>query len=187
LDFEKLIALDVEGDLPERKAAKLGEHLKACRNCREFAEKLQASQAVLKSLAQEAMDEAMLREVRRRVLGGIATEAAPHRFLAWRFALGAALVATVILAAITLWRPRGHGVSESTREVSKQPRMVAVQPAPTAPEHPRVRTEKAKRVLQRRKQPQGPLAASVSPPPAGQLRIKLVTDDPNVVIYWLVD
>jgi anti-sigma factor RsiW len=187
LDFEKLIALDVEGDLPERKAAKLVKHLKACRNCREFGEKLQASQAVLKSLAQEPVEDAVLREVRQRVLGGIATEAEPHRLPAWRFALGAALVATLIFAAITLWRPRGHGVSKSIREVSKQPRMAAVRPAPTAPEYPRARTEKAKHVLRLRKQPRGSLTPSVKPPQAAQLTVKLVTDDPDVVIYWLVD
>jgi anti-sigma factor RsiW len=187
LDFEKLIALDVEGDLPERKAAKLGEHLKVCPNCREFAEKLQASQAVLKSLAQEPMDEAMLREVRRRVLGGIAPEGAPHRFLAWRFALGAVFVATAIFATATLWRLRGHGVSEGTREISKQPRMAAVRAAPTVSEHPQARTEKVKHVLRQRKRSQAPLIASGKPPQVAQLTVKLVTDDPNVVIYWLVD
>jgi anti-sigma factor RsiW len=187
LDFEKLIALDVEGDLPERKAAKLGEHLKACRNCREFAEKLQASQALLKSLAQEPVEDAVLREVRQRVLDEIATEVEPDRFPAWRFALGAALVASVILAAITLWRLRGHGVSESTREVSKQPRMAAVRPAANSSEYARVRTEKVKHVLRQRKRSQAPLIASVKPPQSEQLTVKLVTDDPNVVIYWLVD
>ena len=187
LDFEKLIALDVEGDLPERKAAKLVEHLKACRNCREFAEKLQTSQALLKSLAQEPVDEAALRELRQHVLSAIATEAEQHRFPAWRFALGAALVATVMLAAVTLWRLRGHGVSESVGGVSKQPRMAALGPAPSTTENPRVRTERVKHVLRQRKRSQGPLTASMKPPRPEQLTVKLVTDDPNVVIYWLVD
>jgi len=187
LDFEKMIALDVEGDLPERKAAKLVKHLKACRNCREFAEKLQASQALLKSLAQEPVDEGALREVRQHVLSAIATEAEPHRFPAWRFALGAALVAAVIFAATALWRSRGHGVTESVGGVSKQPHMAAVRPAPTTTESPRVRTEKAKHVLRQRKRSQGPLTASVKPARPEQLTVKLVTDDPNVVIYWLVD
>jgi anti-sigma factor RsiW len=187
LDFEKLIALDVEGDLPERKAAKLGKHLKACRNCQEFAEKLQASQALLKSLAQESPDMAVLQEVRQRVLDGIASGAEPHRFPAWRFALGAGLAAIAIFAAATLWRPRGHGVSESLGEISKQSPAEAVRPAPTASEHPRVRTEKAKHVLRQRKQSQGSLSASVKLRQGEQLTVKLVTDDPNVVIYWLVD
>jgi len=106
LDFEKLIALDIEGDLPELKAEKLGAHLKACRNCREFKDELRASQAMLKSLAEESAEEAVLEEVRGRVLEGIAAEAKPPRFLAWRFAVGAALVTTAIVAAVTLWRPR---------------------------------------------------------------------------------
>lgn len=187
LDFEKLVALYVEGDLPERKAAKLGEHLKACRNCQEFAEKLQASQALLKSLGQESVDEAVLQEVRQRVLDRIATDAAPHRFPAWRFALGAALVATAIFAAARLWRPGGPMHVARVREISKQAPTEAVCPAPNATEHPRVRTEKAKQVLRPRKHSQGSLAARVKPPQVEQLTVKLVTDDPNVVIYWLVD
>jgi anti-sigma factor RsiW len=187
LDFEKLIALDIEGDLPERKAAKLVEHMKACGNCREFAGKLQASQALLKGLAQEPLDEAVLREVRQRVLRGIATQTQPHRFPAWRFALGAVLVAIVIFAAVTLWRPRGHGVSKSIRETPMQSPMAAVRPAPTAPEHPRAGTGRAIHVLRRRKEPRGSLTASFKPAQAAQLTVKLVTDDPNVVIYWLVD
>jgi len=187
LDFEKLIALDVEGDLPERKAAKLAEHLKACGNCREFAEKLQASQALLKSLAQEPVDEAVLREVRQRVLRGIAAESEPHRFPAWRFALGAVLVATVIFAAVTLWPPKGQRVPEGIREVSKQTPKEMLRPASTAPESSRARTEKVKHALRLRRQSQGSLTASSKPPQAAQLTVKLVTDNPNVVIYWLVD
>jgi len=220
LDFEKLIALDVEGDLPERKAAKLGQHLKACRNCQAFAERLQASQALVKSLAQEPADEAMLEEVRQRVLRGIAAESEPHRFQAWRFALGAVLVATVIFAAVTLWRPRGplHVARASrpqsrerlaptaprrgqdalatageaaalrpVRETSKQAPTQAVRPAPTAPEYSRTGTDRASLVFRSRKQPRGSLTASVKPPQPAQLTVKLVTDDPNVVIYWLLD
>jgi anti-sigma factor RsiW len=187
LDFEKLIALDAEGDLPERKAGKLVKHLKACRNCREFAGKLQASQAMLKSLAQEPVDETVLWQVRQRVLRGIAAELEPHRFPAWRFALGAVLVATVILAAVTLWRPRGQGVSKSIRETPMQSPLAAVRPALTAPEHPRTGTGRAIHVLRRRKESQGSLTASLKPVQVAQLTVKLVTDDPNVVIYWLVD
>jgi len=185
-DFEKLIALDIEGDLPQRKAARLGEHLETCLTCQEFREKLQASQALLKSLAQEAADEAALREVRQRVLDEIPSEAAPHRFPAWRFALAAALLAAAIFAAVTLWRPRGHGVSKSI-ETTRQAAPEAGRPAPTASEYAQARTENAKHVLRQRKPLGGSLAASVKPPQAEQLTVKLVTDDPNVVIYWLVD
>jgi len=185
-DFEKLIALYVEDDLPERKAADLEAHLKACRSCQEFAEKLQASQSLLKSLGQESVDEAALQEVRRRVLDGIASGAEPPRFPAWRLALGAALAAAAIFAAVTLWRPRAP---EQRRvwEISEQAPAQAVPSISTASEHARVRTEKAKHALRQRRQSQGSLTASVHPPQLEQLTVKLITDDPNVVIYWLVD
>jgi len=227
LDFEKLIALDVEGDLPERKAAKLREHLKACRNCQEFAEKLQASQAVLKSLAQESADEAVLQEVRQRVLNGIATGAEPHHVRTWQFALGAALAATAIFAAVNLWHPSGprHVARASrplsrvrpapatndgqslpraergdarasagetpalrrVRETSQQASTEAMRSAPTVPEHARARTERAKQVLRERRGFRGPLSANLKPPEREPLTVQLVSDDPNVVIYWLVD
>jgi hypothetical protein len=227
LDFEKLIALDAEGDLPERKAAKLGEHLKACRNCQEFAEKLQATQALLKSLAQESADEAVFEDVRQRVLDGIATDSDPHHFRAWQFALGAALAAMAIFAAVNLWHPSGHEhVSRASRplsqerpatarsggqslpraerrdarattgetpaqrrvrETSPQASTQAMSSAPTVPGHARARTESARQVLRERKESQGSLSASLKPRGRQPLTVMLVSDDPNVVIYWLVD
>jgi hypothetical protein len=227
LDFEKLIALDAEGDLPERKAAKLGEHLRACRDCQEFTARLQASQALLKSLAQESADEAVLQEVRQRVLAGIATAAEPHYVRAWQFALGAALAAMAMFAAVNLWHPSGpryvaresrppsrerpapartggqslpraeRGDTRATagetlalqrvRETSQHASTEAMSSAPTVPEHARAQTERAKQVLRERKEFQGSLSASVKPRAREPLTVMLVSDNPNVVIYWLVD
>jgi len=88
---------------------------------------------------------------------------------------------------VTLWPPKGQRVPEGTREVSKQTPKEMLRPASTAPESSRARTEKVKHALRLRRQSQGSLTASSKPPQAAQLTVKLVTDNPNVVIYWLVD
>ncbi|HXX23867.1 MAG TPA: zf-HC2 domain-containing protein [Terriglobia bacterium] len=196
LDFEKLIALDIEGDLPEPKSAKLGAHLRACGDCREFKGKLLVSQTLLKSLAQESVEEAVLAEVRERVLEGIVAEAKPARFLAWRFALAAALVTAAIVAAVTLWRPRAPShvarasrppsverVAVGTTQRGQDARVTAGETPALG--YPKIPTAKSKSELRQRKPSGSTLAARLKPPE--ELVVKLLTDDPNVVIYWVVD
>jgi anti-sigma factor RsiW len=193
-DFEKLIALHVESDLPERKGAAVAEHLNACRNCQEFAERLKASQAMLKSLAQESVDEAALQQLHRRVLNGLEAEVQSPPPSLWRYALGAGLVAAMVFTAIMLWHP----IHPSVRKGSTQaPAASPLLPKESAtkdtiqasnPVHrDLVRTAKVKRALPRRAHSQNSLTASVKSQQPAPLMVKLVTDDPNVVIYWLVD
>lgn len=184
-DFEKLIALDLEGDLPERKSKAVAEHLKVCRLCQEFTEKLTTSQTLLKSLAQESVDDGVLQEVRQRVLSGLPTEEQRHGFRGWRYALGAGVTAVLVLAAVTLWRPSNNPVADVTRASPKQTATEAVgQQTATLVPRPSIRATKGKSVLRRRRYFSSSLTASERPQ---QLTIKLVTDDSNVVIYWLVD
>ena len=186
-DFEKLIALDVEGDLPSQKTGSLTEHLWACGHCREFAAGLQASQAMLKELQDDAPDEATLREVRRGILNRLPAEPAPSLFASWRFALGAGLVAILILAIIVLRHPSGTPAPHASGKKEAPMTLEAVRQPPTAPlltpaqslEHPRA---------ERRKRPltvsqHGNLPWQHHEP----LTVKLITDNPNVVIYWQVD
>ncbi|HVH69792.1 MAG TPA: zf-HC2 domain-containing protein [Candidatus Dormibacteraeota bacterium] len=185
LDFEKLIALDLEGDLPERKGKAVAEHLKVCRRCQEFTEKLKASQTLLKSLAQESVDDGVLQEVRQSVFKSLPTEKERQGFRGWRYALGAGVTAVMVLAAITLWRPWNGRSPDVTRTTPKQTATEAVgQQTPTLAPRSSVRATKGKSVLRRRKYFNSLLTASKG---RQQLAIKLVTDDPNVVIYWLVD
>lgn len=183
-DFEKLIALDLEGDLPERKSKIVAEHLKACRPCREFKEKLKASQTLVKSLAQESVDDGVLQEVRQRVLKSLPTRER-QGFSGWRYALGAGVTAVMVLAAIALWRPSNDRVADLTRATPKQTATEPVeQQTPTLASRSPVGAMKGKSILRSRKYLSSSLTASERPQ---QLTIKLVTDDSNVVIYWLVD
>lgn len=185
LDFEKLIALDLEGDLTQRKGRAVAEHVKACGPCHEFVEDLKASQALLKSLAQESVDDMAFEEVRQRILSSLPTEEQRQGFSVWRYALAAAVTAVMVLAAIALRRPSNERVADITHATADQSatEAVAQQPRAVVPRSS-VRGTNGKSPLRRRKHLHSSLTASERPQ---QLTIKLVTDDPNVVIYWLVD
>ena len=51
----EMLALHVEGDLPDASAAATVRHLAACEECRRFLEELQASQALMKSVRRETV------------------------------------------------------------------------------------------------------------------------------------
>ncbi len=185
--FEKLIALHVEGDLPERKGRAIAEHLKICEHCQEFAEKLKASQALLKSLAEESVDDAVLEELRERIVNRLGTATERLWFPVWRYAVGAGLTALVLLAAITIRHPSKDRVADVPRVPSQQLATEAAGQAPTLARSSSARAMKGKRAVHRREHFQGSLKASTKPQQSVQLTVKLVTDDPNVVVYWLID
>jgi hypothetical protein len=71
--FERLIALQVEGDLPENQQSKLSKHLLACGSCHRFAEEIRDSQASLRSYTGEDFDETLLAGIRHNVMSQIHT------------------------------------------------------------------------------------------------------------------
>lgn len=107
--FERLIALHIEGDLPDRQARRLEQHLVWCPTCRAFAEALNESQVTLKDLAEETMGETVLQAMRQRVLHAIRVEPEPIRrtrgtlfFPRWRLGLAGAVVALVAVTAVSI-------------------------------------------------------------------------------------
>ncbi|MGA3326666.1 MAG: zf-HC2 domain-containing protein [Terriglobia bacterium] len=221
-DFERLIALDVEGDLPEPQGRAVAEHLRACPSCRQFSESLKISQALLKELGEEPVDEPMVQEVRRRVRNGLASATPRQVFPVWRLAWGAGLIAALVLAVLIL---RHHSREEATQEVAEKsaPASAPLHSAASKIENgdSRIGARSAKSVPAARHSsinpPGGMRATSILPAPsvAGRLKsphagppdefssgslrasadaqhlqpltVKLITDNPNVVIYWLVD
>jgi anti-sigma factor RsiW len=171
--FEPLIALYVENDLAAAEAQAVESHLAACDPCRKFAAEMRESQAALKALRTEFVDDALLLQVRTEVLS-----AASHRqrAVAWpRFAIAAGLV--LALLAGWMWQMRP--------EARLEPRPIAASvsapplPATVLAPPPRTRTGLAR---VRRHRPQAAPVFKSEP-----LVVKMITDDPQVVIYWLVD
>ena len=171
-DYEPLIALYVEGDLNDRDVER---HLAECSDCRELLEDFRASQAALKELA--SVDAAFLSAVRSGVLAKIET----RRRTAWPWI--AAFVAAAALIVAVLMAPRkptliaklpvsaGSGVDPLVRSRPPGRPLVIAQAAPKA----------------KRSRPAGRLRTRRPAPPPEPLVVKMLTDDPNIVIIWLVD
>jgi len=162
--FEKYVALWVEGDLPPRQAGRLEAHLPGCPDCRQLVEGLRASQAALKELHVEAAEED-LAAVRRRVLAQIRSERPQRRRWAWAYALGGSVAVTVVLWVLL---PRPSIPPPPPPRVMNPAPVEVARPATPAPVRPR--------------------PSRAQPPAAPEpLLVKLYTDDPDVIIYWLIE
>jgi hypothetical protein len=134
---------------------------------------MRESQAALKALRTEFVDDAVLRQVRTEVLS-----AASHRqrAVAWpRYAIAAGLV--LALLGGWMWQMRARARFEFrpiAANVFAPPLPVTV-PAPQARTHTRL-------ARVRRHRPQAAPMFKSEP-----LVVKMITDDPQVIIYWLVD
>jgi len=163
------IALYAGGDLPAGRIGQIESHLGHCGDCRALLEELRAGQALLSELQDEPLDEALVAQVRRRVLARVAEEGPGLARRYWKLALAAALILAAILALP--WRAAKR---QPVARVEPSPR---IQPAPAAPP---VIVPARRPVVRRHRRAKPPRAAA-------PLLVKFVTDDPNVVIYWLVD
>jgi Putative zinc-finger len=211
--FEKLLALHVEQDLSEGKRLKVEAHLGACSRCRIFFESLSRSQALLKGVEQEPpgwVDHAIER-VHARVLGQLPEPSGRSEFFFLPFTrrcagplsaiAGLALLAAGLVLSLRHATSRVGTVAPSfspARAASQHPAR-PLKVGTTTPEggsgirrvarlhRPRARLAK----VQRRSMPVGQarlqLASTTVPRKREPLKVMLLTDDSNVVIYWLVD
>jgi hypothetical protein len=221
-DYERLIALDVEGDLPQPQGRAAAEHLLSCPSCQKFEDSLKTSQALLKELGQEPLGEETLTEVRRRVRIGLAGAMQPEGLPVWRLALGVGVVAALIFTVVTLHHsspgvktrivaerstpasvaPPAHATINETpnskiasRSAKSAPAARdlsntagrASKPGPISQAPPRVRSLKRPQGVPPSRFPSGALRANAEIQHPQPLTIKLLTDNPNVVIYWLID
>ena len=207
---ENDIALFVEGDLEPAKAAELEVHLVTCEVCRELEADVRESQTVLKSFRQEVVSSAALSFVRTRVLEQVSTKRLRPVWGRWVYALAGAMFVAVVSVSLVLYKPKPD--VRSTDEV-KQPDVVVasgsplveverttldgfalsgsrgLRPLPSAPAKVASRHS-----LDRRSHPSFSKEGNgvVITEPAlsetpKEVVVKLLTDDPNIVIYWLVD
>ena len=191
-DFERLVALYVEEDLHEAERASVEAHLRTCSTCWDLAEDLKESQSVFKAIRQDVPAAAALSNLRERVMSeveGLQSASWFERLFPGAFRRRAALAGVLVLVA-------GYGVWQFARVPAAGPAsvpQVPVQtaasrpPAPVVVAPPMVAETKAPAPKRVRRKAPGlvPLPASEQAPQ--QVTIKLLTDDPNVIIYWLVD
>lgn len=215
--YEPLIALHVEGDLTAAEVAEVERHLDGCAACRAFAAEMEASQRALREHGPVTADPGVLAAVRASVLAEIEHDRAAPARPWWevstrQLALAASLVLVVGAALLLLRRdplgrleplPGPAPEAPAPRTRAEPPAVVAGAPAPEpVPELPAEPVVTASAPLVRA-EPASPAVESAPPPPAAPgpplvrpairtpdpepMVIKLVSDDPDLVIYWLVD
>jgi Putative zinc-finger len=204
---ENDIALFVEGDLEPAKAAELEIHLVTCEACRELEADVRESQTVLKSLRQETVSSAALSFVRNRVLEEVSKTRVRPVWGRWVYALAGAMFVAVLSVSVILHSGKATkttpllgqgGVAAPSNNIPVPLKgadgvvrsgIPLMQVEPSAPakvasrhsldrrSHPSFSKEGNKVVITER-------APSETPT---EVVVKLLTDDPNIVIYWLVD
>ena len=171
-DWEERIALHAGGDLPSAEAAEVERHLRECAGCQVLASGLKQNLVLLKEAHDEPLAPVHFSAVRARVMAELEQKRRPLWAWAWSFGLAAAAVALLVTLAL---RPgRTPERRAPVVAVNHPPVVVVHEPAVPPPPHRRV----ARRVVR----PIVPDAPDPEP-----LIVKLQTDDPNVVIYWIAD
>jgi anti-sigma factor RsiW len=175
--WEERIALYAGGDLPAAEAAEVERHLGDCPGCQVFASGLKESLHLLQGIHQEEIAPAHFAAVRARVIAELEGSLRPWWRKAWVYGLAAAAAAALIL--MLAWHPAAP--MQPRRMAVQAPPPQQIEVTPPAPVVPRV--TKAHHVRRRRTQPPAALPAEPGPP----IVVKLLTNDPDVVIYWITD
>ena len=136
-------------------------------------EDLRAGQGLLSELREDPLEDAILANLRLQVMAEV-WNTGSHRYRALGPLL--ALAAALILATILMW-PR-HAVKPA-QIAHVAPPQNNVEPAP-APEPVKVIPVRHRAVRRRHARPR---VAEPGPP----LLVQFATDNPEIVIYWLVD
>ncbi len=208
--FEPFLALHVEGDLPTEESAAVERHLAECADCLRDLAALVESQSFFLEVRRESVPDDAARHVRRRVLDRI--EQNPGRVLGWPVRIERAVLAGVrrplavattcglALLAAWAWMSASAPVGVDEPVVVEAPNvddapvevrpMVALEPAVEPEETVVVETEETGPADPG--QPAVPVAIDWNPAPVEidippQRTVKLVTDNPKVIIYWVLD
>jgi hypothetical protein len=161
-ECQERITLDADNAEVER-------HLETCAECRGFRASLHGVLGVLEEAHQQTLGEAEFAQVRERVRARIVS--GRRR---WAPVWAGGLAAAIVLLAVWIGQRDERPVSDRERPVAAVlPAEPLPEPAPAAP----VEVKRPGRVRRVRK----------ARPPAEPLTVKLITDDPNVVIYWIID
>jgi len=176
--FETDIALYAGGDLPSGRIAHVESHLAECPHCRALAEELRAEQALLGELRDEPLDDAVVAQVRQRVMAQVAATTRRPALPYWKLALAAGL----ILAAVLLWPRHPSGSAPRAGRPLGPASHVAQADAGRGPAATHGATPLARKGRHHLRRAPVP-----APQPGPPLLVQFVTDDPNIVVYWLID
>lgn len=191
-EYQEQIALLVSGDLPEQEAALVQRHVDECSECQKLSQELAADREAVQDLAAWP-DDAARQQLRAGVLSRLQPQRQQRKTWLWQVAAAAGLLLAAVTAAV--WQIPAPD-SLSTVELRRAVPKISVPPVPVEvasrinqPKIPRKTGPSEKYVAAHRKaaEPQ-PGIRSVSLQKEGDvMAIKMTTNDPNVVIYWLTN
>ena len=162
-DWEERIALHAGGDLPPAEVAEVERHLRECAGCRASAAAFGRGLELLREVHQEPLAPVHFAVVRAGVLAKL------ERKRRWAWAYGFAVATGALVVLLAPWPGR---MPEPPVAVVSHPPAPQLTPVVEAPAVHGARVRRARQPAAR---------------PAEPLMIKLITDDPNVVIYWIAD
>jgi|HubBroStandDraft_6_1064221.scaffolds.fasta_scaffold348123_2 hypothetical protein len=182
-EWEERIALYSGGDLSPAEAQALERHVADCASCQLLLSGLRASLSLVQEAHSEPIDAAHFAAVRARVLAELEHAPAYRWRFARRFAWTCAMAAAVVVL-IAVWPPveqrmilpmPSAPMAAPVATVAPAPTMRAISPAPVSlPIGPATVTP-----VQQRTRPQAA--------PTETVLVKLETDNPDVVIYWIAE
>jgi hypothetical protein len=137
---------------------------------------------LLREAHHEPIEPAYYAAVRTRVLAELGRERRPAWQRTWVWGL-ASIVLVVAFVIVPRPAPVGQAVPPALRTKAPAPIYQPATPAPTVAANPRPAARHRRRILARVNQGGRP----GGPPHLEPVVIKLLTDDPNVIIYWIAD
>jgi hypothetical protein len=212
--LESELALYVEGDLPPARTSEMDVHLLSCAQCRQGVEELRETQSLFKSIRQDTVSPQELAHLRTRVLGQVAARSLRPAWGRWVYALaGVGFVVAVTVVLVAMYRHSTANVPQVVQRQSVEgqsierhsPPLQGGVAAPPKGEPDRAKPQEmaqtgwsssdnhvpnhpgASRHPSLKRRGIGEPQPQKTGEPPKEIMVKLLTDDPNVVIYWLID
>jgi predicted anti-sigma-YlaC factor YlaD len=142
------------------------DHLAVCASCRELVEEMRSN-----AMAFESFVDDPLPSVRYRVMGVIRSQSSARRVMRWGWALAAAAILVVMFA-----------VSRGTREQTRPPVQISHVEAPL-----QNRERKGADTADIASKQRAPRPKRIHNHAAHVVSVKMLTSDPDVVIYWQIE
>jgi hypothetical protein len=183
---ESELALYAGNDLAQSKMDAISAHLQLCEPCRLIVEDLRETQSAFQSIRQDTVSASALALLRTSLLEQVAARNARRPWTRWVYGLaGAGLAAVAVLGLLSFFPGRNVPVQTSAVYAPARPMESPLTVETVHSIQSTVSVPRVKRVRHSRQRHVASDEASSKPPQ--EIVVKLLTDDPNIIIYWLVD
>jgi hypothetical protein len=207
------LALYVEGDLEQELAQQLETHLAGCAECRSFADSLRETQVTFRRVRNDIIETASLDRIRAKVLRQVRAIEERRDWIdrlwmflwsGWSWRCSVLGCVALVLVSLVVWR-----LTRVASPIESQPRVVASplsdprpDEAPTAVAESRPVKAQPRHVIAATRTdlantredtgaalsaPETIASEAITEEQSKDNVVQLFTDDPNVVIYWLID